>query len=81
MMVGLPPCIVYPRAYDARAGCQHLCEERGPGQCGYRCVDWEGLVGEWLGVTKGLDGFDGFSDLNSFAMKTLNAYVYFLFPS
>ena len=30
-----------------------------------------------LGATKGLGGFDGFSDLNPFTMKTLDAYVYF----
>jgi hypothetical protein len=37
------------------------------------------LGGAGLGATKGLGGFDGFSDLNPFTMKTLDAYVYFFF--
>ncbi|KAF9556614.1 hypothetical protein CPC08DRAFT_641353 [Agrocybe pediades] len=32
------------------------------------------LTGSGLGVNKGLSGFDGFSDLNPFTMKTLDAY-------
>ena len=35
------------------------------------------LGGAGLGATKGLGGFDGFSDLNPFTMKTLDAYVFF----
>jgi len=38
------------------------------------------LGGAGLGATKGLGGFDGFSDLNPFTMKTLDAYVLFLVP-